>query len=73
MTTYQRRHYEDVAGILKDIKQDIKELEGVVFESESLEAARQGVVRIIEEDFITLFAKDNPLFKRNRFRKAASE
>ena len=54
---YQKRHYEDVARILKSLRD--QERDGPT------------VIELVCDEFEDLFRWDNPLFDVVRFRKAA--
>ena len=60
---YTRRHYEDVAAILKDAREIVPSNETSISLAE---------VGRLEERFVDLFTWDNERFDEERFRKAAS-
>lgn len=61
---YARRHYEDVAALLKT------HVEGALKSDTHYETNDLLVVEDITADFISLFTQDNPAFDADRFKKA---
>ena len=55
---YQRRHYTEIAGMLRDMLDDHDDL------------FQASVVSDLEKRFSTLFGADNPRFDADRFRDA---